>query len=107
MSTAGGLRVKFSLANVGPRIGAEVAQVYLEMPAKVGEPPRRLVAWKKVVLQPNERQMVDITIDPKMLSIFNVTTDTWDIVAGSYNVLVGSSSRDIHLKESVELSPVH
>src|SRR6266702_6053922 len=42
------IRVNFTITNTGARAGAEIAQVYLGLPASTGEPPRRLVGWAKV-----------------------------------------------------------
>ena len=44
--------VSFTLANVGGRAGAEVAQLYLRFPKEAGEPPLVLRRFEKVTLQP-------------------------------------------------------
>ena len=44
--------VRFTVRNSGPRAGAEVAQVYVALPASANEPPKRLAAWSKVLLNP-------------------------------------------------------
>ncbi len=46
-----------------PVAGAEVGQVYLGIPVK-GQPPKRLVGFKKVFLQPGESQRVSIVDRP-------------------------------------------
>ena len=56
-------RVTFDLRNTGTVAGAEVAQVYLGLPASTGEPPRRLVGWQKVFLEPGALQHVTIEVD--------------------------------------------
>ena len=56
-------QVTFNLANTGAVAGAEVAQVYLGLPASLNEPPRRLVGWQKALLQPGASQAVTIEVD--------------------------------------------
>lgn len=93
------IQVRFSLANTGSRAGAEVPQVYLGLPASTGEPPKRLVAFDKVWLEPGEEKQVTLTIDPAAsnhpLSYWDTSKQGWAIADGEYTVYVGSSSRDI------------
>jgi beta-glucosidase len=55
--------VTASVTNTGPVGGAEVVQVYLGIPVE-GQPPKRLVGFQKVFLQPGASEPVMITIDP-------------------------------------------
>ena len=91
-----GFQVSFNLQNTGGVAGAEVAQVYLGFPAGTGEPPRRLVGWKKVPLGAGEQQQVTITVDANdsshPLSIWNTTSNGWIVPNGDYTVYVGNSS---------------
>src|SRR5712671_5344771 len=96
-------RVTFTVTNTGNRAGAEVAEVYAALPAAAAEPPKRLVGWSKVALKPGESKEVTVDVQQKYLSIFNVDQDTWQLIPGDYTVMVGGSSRDLPLKESVNL----
>ena len=95
------VRVSFKLANTGGRPGAEIAEVYAALPASAGEPPKRLVGWSKVTLGRGESKEVTIEIDPWYLSIFNIERNAWQLLPGDYTFLVGTSSRDLPLKESI------
>jgi beta-glucosidase len=99
--------VRFMLTNAGSRAGAEIAQVYLGLPASTGEPPKRLVGWAKVELEPGETRKVSVTLDPnaasRPLSYWNVDTNGWEIAHADYVVYVGASSRDIHLTGTLRL----
>jgi len=90
-------KVSFTVKNTGKRAGAEIAEVYAELPPAAAEPPKRLVAWDKVQLAPGESKTVSLTLEPKFLSIFNVEKDAWDLVPGDYKVFVGGSSRQTPL----------
>jgi beta-glucosidase len=97
------VQVSFTVTNTGQRPGAEVAEVYAALPANAGEPPKRLVGWSKVKLNAGEAKEVSVEVDPFYLSIFNIDKNAWQLIAGDYTFLVGGSSQDLPLKESVSL----
>ena len=95
--------VTFNVKNTGARPGAEIAQVYVSMPASAGEPPKRLVGWDKVYLAPGEAKTVNLRLDPHYLSVFNVDKDGWELVAGDYKFWVGGSSRNLPLSQTLKI----
>jgi beta-glucosidase len=104
------LRVSFAITNTGSRVGAEIAQVYLGLPADTGEPPKRLVGWTRVELEPGENKEINMTVDPsaasRPLSSWNVKTNAWEIASGDYRLYVGASSRDIRLTGTLRVHQV-
>lgn len=84
--------VTFTLRNIGKRAGAEIAQIYVSLPAAAGEPPRRLVGWEKVTLAPGEMKTLTVRIDRQFLTIFNEAMDAWELIPGDYRFSVGGSS---------------
>jgi beta-glucosidase len=96
-------RVTFTVTNTGNRPGAEVAEVYASLPAAAAEPPKRLVGWSKVKLNGGESKEVVVDVDPKYLSIFNVQQNGWQLLPGDYGFMVGGSSQNLPLKETVSL----
>ena len=101
------VRVSFMITNTGTRAGAEIAQVYLGLPASTGEPPRRLAGWGKVELEPGETREVSVPLDPNAtshpLSYWDVTMNGWEMASGDYRVDVGASSRDIRLTSTLHV----
>jgi beta-glucosidase len=97
------VRVIFTVTNTGNRAGAEIAQVYAALPAAAEEPPKRLVGWSKVKLNPGESREVTVEVDQQYLSIFQVDQNTWQLIPGEYEFLVGESSQTLPLKEAVSL----
>jgi beta-glucosidase len=91
------LDVSFSVKNDGSSTGAEVAQVYLGIDY-AGEPPLRLAGWSKIRLKPGEAQQVNITVSLRTQSIWDTSADDWRVIRDAV-VYVGSSSRDIRLKQ--------
>jgi beta-glucosidase len=96
-------RVTFTMKNTGNRAGAEVAEVYASLPASATEPPKRLVGWNKVMLKPGESKEVSVEVEPKYLSIFNVEQNGWQLLPGEYGFMVGGSSQNLPLKQTVNL----
>jgi beta-glucosidase len=95
--------VSFSVKNTGSRAGAEIAEVYAALPAEAGEPPKRLVGFSKVHLNPGESKEVSVSINPMYLSIYDEASDTWKVVPGNYSFMVGGSSQDLPLLQKVAL----
>ena len=103
------ITIQFFLQNTGSVAGAEVPQLYLGLPPQTGEPPKRLVAFNKVPLNPGERAMVQLTINPAAtnhpLSYWDSAGSNWTIARGFYPIYVGSSSADIKLTGTILVRP--
>ena len=93
-----GFQVSFDLENTGFRAGAEVAQVYLELPASTGE-SKRLVGWQKISLTEGRQQMGSVQVNASdsshPLSYWDVATHAWVVASGTYAVYLGNSSRNL------------
>jgi beta-glucosidase len=87
--------VTASVTNTGTVAGAEVVQVYLGVPVE-GQPPKRLVAFQKVFVEPGERQAVTISIDPAATNhpfgVWDYCSRSFAIKPGEYTVYVGNSA---------------
>jgi beta-glucosidase len=96
--TDSAFQVSLELRNTGGRAGAEVAQVYLDLPATTGE-PRRLVGWEKVALDPGQQKRVTIEVEAgdsaHPLSYWDEGSHAWVVASGTYGVQVGDSSRHL------------
>jgi beta-glucosidase len=95
--------VTFSVKNTGTRAGAEIAQVYAALPTGSGEPPKRLVGWSKVQLNPGESKEVTIAIPAKYLSVYDEASSSWKLLPGSYKLMAGGSSQDLPVSAEVGL----
>ena len=94
VQSGGTLSASFSVTNIGHVAGYAVPQIYLGLAGR-GESPTRLVAFSKVLLNPGQTRNVTVKADPRLLANFNGATDKWNIVGGSYQVLLASSSAKI------------
>jgi beta-glucosidase len=101
--TASGASVTMTITNTGTRAGAEVAQVYLAAPAAAGEPPKQLKGYQKVSLNPGQAASATVPLDSRAFAQWDTTKHTWLITPGPYQILVGSSSRDIRVQSSLKM----
>lgn len=99
------LTLSFKVKNTGTVAGAEVAQVYVVNPeSKIYKAEKELKGFKKVFLEAKEEKTVEITLDEKAFSFYNVLISDWHAESGSYGLLVGSSSKDIRLEGAVSVN---
>ena len=91
------------VTNNGQRAGADVVELYLGMPASTGEPPRQLKGFAKVNLAAGSSTDVSFTLDPSALSIWDTGSGGWVTRPGTYQVMVGDSSRDIRAAATFQL----
>jgi beta-glucosidase len=100
----GGKVVRVHLHNTGDRPGSAVPEVYLGFPDAAHEPPKQLKGFAKITLQPDEERDVDIALPPASFRYWDSDKAAW-VSGGSYDVMLGSSSRDIVWHESLEIPP--
>ncbi len=96
-------QVSFTVKNTGQRAGAEVAQVYAELPLAAAEPFKRLVAWQKIPLASGESKSVTLPLRPLLLSIFNEQQNSWQLLPGDYKIQIGPSSADNPLTATLRI----
>lgn len=106
------LNVSTSLQNTSNVAGAEVAQVYVGLPASandttngIAEPPKRLVGYQKVWLEPGQSTTVNISVPITRLKYWDdhSTVHQWRLADGNYNIFVGASSRDIKYQTTLSI----
>ena len=95
--TVTGLDATFKVTNTGVRKGDEVVQLYLhqDQPSVV-QPERQLKAFKRITLEPGETRTVTLHLDYDDLAIVDADMQR-TVEPGTYHVLIGSSSKDLHL----------
>lgn len=92
-------RVSFTITNTGKRAGAEVAQLYVgKADSTVERPIRELKGFQKVYLGAGESRRVTLTLGSRELAYWDATAHDWAIEAGTYQLWVGGSSRDLPLQ---------
>jgi beta-glucosidase len=96
--------VKVRVTNSGKTAGAEVVQVYVhDEQASVKRPEKELKGFQKVFLKPGESKTVTVALDSEAFQFYSENQKKWVLEPGKFEVLVGSSSRDIRLTGNVTL----
>lgn len=96
--------VSFDLTNTGSRPGAEVAEVYVgDGHAPVPTPVKELKGFSKVNLNPGETKHVQVTLDRRAFSYYDVKDHQWRVPAGDFNIYVARSASQIELTGKVTL----
>ena len=90
------LTVSVDIKNTGSRAGAEVVQLYVhEDKCSVPRPPKELKAFQKVFLKLGETKTVTLNLDKRSFAYFSEKQNDWAVEPGKFELLIGSSSRDI------------
>ncbi|MET0320123.1 MAG: glycoside hydrolase family 3 C-terminal domain-containing protein [Duganella sp.] len=90
----GQLELRFKVTNTGAVKGKDVPQIYLAPVSAKWEAPKRLGGWDKVELAPGESRDVSVTVDPRLLGMFDSRSKTWRIAKGGYKVLLAHDAGD-------------
>jgi beta-glucosidase len=97
VDSGGSVQIACEVRNTGDRVGEEVVQLYLhDREADVTRPVRELAGFKRVTLAPSETCTVTFTVQLSQLGFYNRQMD-FVVEPGAIDVMVGSSSADIHL----------
>ena len=96
---AGKFFVTFSIKNSGPVAGVAVPQLYAHDPHPAADVPvKELKRFDRISLKPGQTSKVTFIVDENTFAHYNPREGKWITKPGRYNVLIGSSSRDIKLR---------
>jgi beta-glucosidase len=98
------ITVSFNVSNAGTVDGAEIAQLYVrQLNAPVERPARELKGFARLNIQAGETKRANLFMDSASFSYFKTGKDAFGYDTGTFEILVGSSSADIHLSGTVTL----
>lgn len=96
--------MSFDIQNTGSVRGKEVAQCYVhDVEASVYRPTHELRDFTKVALEPGESKRVTFILDENAFNLWDIGVDEWIVEPGAFEIQIGSSSRDIRLRQTIEL----
>lgn len=99
------LTVSLKVKNTGSMAGKEIVQLYVaDKTNAASRPVKELKNFAKVELAPGEEKVVAMELDKRSFAWYNTEISDWYAATGTYEILVGSSSRDILLKDAVQLT---
>jgi len=99
------LQVSCRVTNTGSRAGSEVVQLYVaKKDSVIIRAEQELKRFVKVHLAPGENRKVQFDLSSRDFAYYNVHLSGWHVEEGDYEIRVGSSSRNIQLKQSLRLT---
>lgn len=104
MTDSDTLHVSFDITNTGSTAGKEIVQLYIrDLTGSTNRPLKELKGFEKVSLEPGETKTVTIELDYRSFAWYSTNLGDWYAAGGSYEILIGASSRDIRLLSKVTL----
>jgi beta-glucosidase len=95
---------QFEITNTGTRDGGEVAQLYVHQDnPSLQRPENELKGFKKVFLKAGETKTVSIPLNRNAFAFYDPAQNGWVAEKDSFEILIGSSSRDIRLRDNFNL----
>ncbi len=93
------------IKNIGSRAGSEVVQLYVapQKQLKQPRPIKELKGFDKVHLLPGEQKEVVFKLDKRSFAYYEKQLNDWYVESGNFEILVGNSSRNLHVAASVEV----
>ena len=99
------LSVSFKVKNTGTVAGAEIAQLYVaDKESTIFRPVKELKGFKKVFLEPGEEKEIEIKLCSRAFAFWNVNENAWTVESGDFDIIIGASSADIRLTETVRVN---
>jgi len=99
-----GVSAQVEVTNTGDRAGQEVVQLYLHDPeSRLRRPPQALRDFQKVALDPGETTTVRFALEERDFAAWDDRRGRWIVESGPYEVRVGTSSRDLPLRQTLSV----
>lgn len=99
--------IKLKVTNSGMIDGEEIVQLYVgKSDSRLMRPVKELKGFKKIFLKAGESQIITIPFDDKTFRYFDTDKHEWEIEAGTYQLYIGSDSRDIRLQDQLDVKGV-
>jgi beta-glucosidase len=103
INNRGEVEVSVDVKNTGTVKGDEVVQLYInDVISSTSRPVKELKGYEKISLEPGEKKTVKLKLLPEDLSLFDRDMN-FVVEPGTFEVMVGSSSRDIKLNGEFEV----
>ncbi len=97
-------KISFNIKNVGGVAGVEIPQLYVhDTEEGIIAPVKELKRFDRVSLQPGETTTVTFELTQSDFAHYDGTDEKWITHPGKYQVMVGSSSRDIQLRGELNI----
>lgn len=103
MTTTDTLLVSFNLKNTGDYDGDEIVQLYIyDELSDYARPVKELKGFQRVILKKGEEKKVTFILTPDVFSVLNKELKKVT-EPGFFRIMIGSSSKDIRLRNRIEI----
>lgn len=94
------VKATITIENTGKRDGVEICQLYInDVVASAARPVKELKDFKRVALKAGERKTITFEIPQEKLAFYDINMK-YGVEPGTFEVLVGGSSKDADLKKA-------
>jgi beta-glucosidase len=98
------ITVSVKVKNTGTLAGKETVQLYVrDEESTIPRPEKELKGFEKIALQPGEEKIVTFELDKRAFAYYNVKLKDWHVETGTFDILIGKSSREILQRISVHV----
>jgi len=99
-----GVTISVDITNTGKVAGKEIVQVYVhDKKSTLIRPQKELKGFAKVAIDPDQTKTVSIQLDFSSFAYYHPDHDRWITESGEFEILVGSSSRNIQSRLDLTL----
>ncbi len=97
--------VSYTVKNVGKVPAEEVSQLYVKDECSfVVRPEKELKGYSKDLIKPGEEKRIKIKLCKRSFAYYSTVLKDWHVENGTFEILVGASSRDIKLNGKIEIN---
>jgi beta-glucosidase len=99
----GKITVKVDITNSGKRDGDEVVQLYVKhLDSAVERPIKELKGFRRIPVKAGATKTVSLELKGSDLKHWDATKRQWVLEAGPVQLMIGASSRDIRLSQTIQ-----
>lgn len=99
------LTVSLKVKNTGKTAGKEIVQLYVADHTNAAvRPEKELRNFVKVALEPGEEKTVTMELSKRAFAWYHPEMQDWYAASGAYEILIGSSSQEILLRDTVQVT---
>ena len=103
-SSENNFTISLDITNTGNHSGYEISQCYISFADRGNEEPiKKLQGFDKTFINSGETKKIEICLDSRNFSTWDIETRQWQVKKGKFEILIGSSSNDIRLKDHINL----
>lgn len=97
--------LRYDITNTSSIDAKEVSQVYVrDVFSSISRPIKELKGFSKNLIKAGETITVEVKLDYRSFAYYSTPLKDWQVDNGDYEIMVGASSRDIRLKQRIQIT---